>query len=71
MQATAIYSKQDANHKDTIGPPIGRRSVTLSIDNLWCHVLDSAAERERLPLFEYRLFAETKVGELDVAIGIE
>ena len=71
MHAILIKVQQDANHEDTIWPPVGCRSVTFTIDNFWRHVLDCAAEWESLPLLEYRLLAETKVGQLDVAIGIK
>jgi hypothetical protein len=43
--------------------------MALSVDHFGSHVLDGAAEAERLVLLvEDGLFAETEIGERDVAI---
>ena len=59
------------DHQDAVRPPVGGRAVTLPVDHLRCHVLNSAAERVRLLLVEDRLLAQAKIRQLDVTLRVQ
>ena len=59
------------HHEHTVGPPVSSGAVTFPVDDLWCHVLHSAAEGVRLLLVKYGLLAEPKVCQLDVAFRVQ
>lgn len=70
---TAFHLRGDcAYHKNTEGPPVSCEGMPLPVDHFWCHVLDSAAEREGLlvRLLE-GLFAETEIRQRYVTVCIE
>ena len=66
-----MYNLYSTYHKYTIGPPVCCQAVTFAIHHLRSHVFYGTTKRVRFAVLEYRLLAETKVCELDMAISIK
>ena len=64
-------ARQHVVHERAQRPPVDGLAVAGPQQDLGRHVLDGAAEGVRDGLLVDRLLAEAKVGQLDVAVGVE
>jgi len=58
-------------HEYTVRPPVRGDVMSLPVDNLRGHVLDSTAEGERLLVLVYRLLTESKVCEFYMSVHVQ
>lgn len=67
-----MANESKTHHEHAQAPPIGGHRVPATVHHFGRHVLDCATEAVGdLAWLVQRFFAESEVGQIDVALGIE